>query len=220
MSDLELDAETPFLAALRNPIVQAFESQRAANPVGTKTVGPAAGPLTIYRLGHGHDHRGATWFDPINQVVWLCGYRLHRSGAPDDAFPYFRGLIRNCLILPTVDDYEELFADRGRRFAETVNDGAQTLLAMARSHPGSESVGLLGGDQPAGVVVEVVETLEETYVSMSVRGLDHTRLVIILQAFYPEASFAEWELIDRLPTRPIRAEQAEIAYRILREETS
>jgi hypothetical protein len=149
-------------------------------------------------------------------VVWLCAYRLHRSGEPEDAFPYFRQLIGAGRIIPTREDYRALFEDRGNRFAETAQQDAQALLALARSEPGTEHVGILGGEERTGVIVEVVETLEETYVAFSVGRMDPTRPVIILRAFYSDVAFNEWELVDRLPTRPLRVDQGEIAYRLLR----
>jgi hypothetical protein len=180
-------------------------------------VGPAAGELTVYRLGYGHDHRGATWYDQAERVVWLCAYRLHRSGEDDDAFPYFHELISTGTLLPTVDDYAALFDDRGRRFTETLYEDAQELLSRARSSPGVEQVGVLGGEQSTAVVVEVVDTLRETHVAFSVARMTTSRLVMILGAFDTEAAFSDWELVDTFPTRPLRIDEGEICYRILRE---
>jgi len=196
--------------------VHGFENQRAANPLGTRTVGPAAGEITLYRLGYGHDHRGATWHDEAYRVVWLCAYRQHRSGDDDDAFPYFHELIHAGTILPTEDDYVALFDDRGRRFTETLYDDAQELLARARSTPGAEQSGILGGEEATAVVVDAVDTLEETYVAFSVSGMNTGRLVMILGAFDVEAAFSDWELVATFPTRPLRVEHGEICYRIMR----
>lgn len=212
-SDLNLEPTTDFSAAAAHPIVHALESQRSTNPRGGKTVGPAAGEHTIYRLGHGNDHRGATWFDESNGVLWLCAYRLHRSGEADDAFPYFHELIQSANIWPTENDYEALFLDRDRRFVETLPQDAQVLLARARSNPGVEQTGVIGGEEATGVLVEVVETLEETYVVFSLAQKDYTRIVLILEAFYPDHSFNDWELLTALPTRTLRPN--EVCYRIL-----
>ena len=211
-----LQSDTLFVDSREHPIVRAFENQRSEDPIGTRTVGPAAGELTIYRLGLGNDHRGATWHDQAEAVVWLCAYGLHRSGEDDDAFPYFHELIASGLILPTEDDYTALFDDRGRRFADTLYEDAQQLLAQARSNPGIEQIGVLGGEQSAAVAVEVVDTLEETYVAFSAVGIDTTRLLMILGAFDLEAKFSDWELVGRFPTRALRAAEGEICYRILR----
>lgn len=216
VSDLGFEASTGFADARAHPIVHAFESQRAANPIGTRTVGPAAGDLTVYRLGYGHDHRGATWHDETERVVWLCAYRLHRSGEDDDAFPYFHELIAANILLPTEDDYAPLFDDRGRRFTDTLYEDAQRLLTLARSNPGVEHVGVLGGEETTAVVVEVVDTLEETYVAFSAARMNTSRVVMIVGAFDVEAAFSDWEWVNSLPTRGLRAESGEICCRILR----
>jgi hypothetical protein len=213
-NDLNLDLNTDFFVALPHPIVHAFENQRSASPVGTKTVGPAARERTIYRLAYGDDHRGATWFDETERVVWLCAYRLHRSGNADDAFPYFHDLIRSGEIMPTEDDYEALFLDRDRRFVETMSADAHALLERARSNPGVEQVGLIGGEETTGIVVEVVETLEETHVAFALSVGDYRRIILLLAAFYPAATFSDWELVTNLPTRSLR--ENEMCYRILR----
>lgn len=213
--DLNFPPTVEFVDARSHPIVQAFESQRSTSRTGTRTVGPASGERTIYRLAYGHDHRGATWFDRHEQVVWLCAYGFHRSGEADDAFPYFHDLIRAGGILPTDDDYEALFRDRALRFAETLPQDAQALLAKARSNPGVEEVGLLGGRETTSVAVEVVETMEETHVAFSLAQIgDYTTIVLILTAFFPEATFNEWEQVLRFPTRPLSHD--EVCYRIFR----
>jgi hypothetical protein len=212
--DLNFDQETEFSPALSHPIVDAFKNQRSLQPTGSKTVGPVSGEHTIYRLGSGHHHRGATWFDQHERVVWLCAYRLHRSGHPDDAFPYFNKLIRSGRIMPTRVDYETLFTERDRRFVETLSQDAQALLARAHTNPGVEVVGLIGGEERTGVIVQIVETLEETNVAFALATMDYTRIVLILAAFIPEATFKEWELVPALPTRSLR--EKEVCYRILR----
>jgi len=118
--------------------------------------------------------------------------------------------------MPTEEDYESLFEDQGYRFVETLYEDAQMLLERARSDPGVEVVGVLGGEEPTGVFVEVVDTLEETYVTFSVAQMDPTRLVLLLGAFYLDATFNEWELVETLPTRPLRKSEGEVCYRILR----
>jgi len=215
VEDLGLAATADFAEARKHQIVSAFERQRSGNPLGTKTVGPAAGDATVYRLAHGDD-RGATFYDKENRVVWLCACRRHRSGDPEDAFPYFHELINAGRIEPTEKDLVALLRDRSRRFVETLAEDAQALLERARSNPGVEHAGLLGGEQLAGVAVDIVEVLEETYVAFSVRGMDYGRLLLILGAFYPDATFKEWELVAALPTRALSALEGEVCYRILR----
>jgi hypothetical protein len=213
VADLGFEPSTTFADARAHTIVRAFESQRASDPIGTRTVGPAAGDQTVYRLGYGNDHRGATWHDEAERVVWLCAYGLHRSGEEDDAFPYFNELIRHGVLLPTEEDYAALFDDRDQRFADTLYDDAQECLSRARSNPGVEQIGILGGEQRTAVVVNVVETLEEIYVAFSVAQVNTERLVIILSAFDDDAQFSDWEWVETFPTRQL--DNGEICCRIL-----
>jgi len=184
-------------------IVDAFRVKRDVYPDGGKTVGPANGDLTLYRLAKGDDHRGATWFDARVGVVWLCAERFHRSGTANDAFPYFHALIKSRQIWPTREDYEWLELDRAERLAERLPEAAQELLAHARANPNQEHRAVIGQGQ-VGVVVEIVETLEETYVAFSVASIgDPTRVIALLAAFYPGRDFGEWQYRNRLPTRPL-----------------
>lgn len=214
--DLERAPNTAFEEALSHDIVRGFVNQRRQEHLGTKIVGPAAGERTLYRLAYGEDHRGATWYDAAENVIWLCAYGLHRSGEADDAFPYFSQLMAAGTIMPTVQDYTSLFRDRGRRFAETVATDAAALLAQARAEPGREHKGILGGAQHAGVVVNVVDTLEETYVAFPVPAVEgYARILVMLRAFFVDAAFSDWELVDALPTQQLDDANGEICYRIL-----
>ena len=92
VDDLQFEAGAGFDEALRHPIVEAFAKKRLTNTGEGKTVDPEAGAETLYHLGSGDRHRGATWWDAENKVVWLCGYGRHESGAVDDAFQLFKQL--------------------------------------------------------------------------------------------------------------------------------
>src|SRR4051794_6987639 len=99
--DLGADADRAFDDSLaRDVIVKAFKREHEFKAEGAKQVSPLSSGDTVWRLAHQHDHRGAAWYDEANAVIWLCGYRLHQSGAPDDAFPYFKDLDANGLLLP------------------------------------------------------------------------------------------------------------------------
>jgi hypothetical protein len=94
---------------------------------------------------------------------------------------------------------------------------AQELLSRARSSPGVEQVGVLGGEHSATVAVEVVATLEDIYVAFSALGVDTARLLMILHAFDLQARFSNWELVAQFPTRSLRVTEGEICYRLLRD---
>lgn len=216
--DLGEAADTPISDLLDQEIVKALVKDRATSPTGGKTVGPAAGADTYARLGYGDDHRGATWWDSANKVVWLCAYHgRHRSGEADDPFKkHFPELIAADAMKPAADDYERLFEERDERFDDFVFSDAQELLAVARSDPGKEHHRVLGGEASAGCLVEVVSTLEETYVAFFPLEAGYERFLKILAAFFPDARFEDWEPVDALPTRGLDLDRGEVCYRQLR----
>lgn len=110
---------------------------------------------------------GSFLCDPDEKVVWLLAYGLHRSGEPEDAFPYFKQLDSEGRLLPTFDDYKALEKDRGRRFVEQATRVVPRLMEQARQHPDAEQSASIGGSAEIGVAMEVVETLEEVYLRVS-----------------------------------------------------
>jgi hypothetical protein len=215
--DLETSRNTPIGDLLDLPIVKALIKDRATDPDAGKTIGPEAGEDTIRRLGYGHDHRWATWWDRSEMVVWLCAYHGgHRSGAADDPFKkHFPELIAAKRMKPTATDYEALFAERDERFVDLVRGDAQALLADARREPGTEKRAVVGGEASVGCLVEVVETLEETYVAFFIEEVTYERFVILLNAFYV-SRFEEWEHVDEMPHRAIGEASGEVCYRYLK----
>jgi hypothetical protein len=87
--DLGRSPDTNFGDLLGVEIIKAFIARRRERHDNTREVAPLTSGKTVWRLSRGHDHRGATWYDPDDKVVWLLAYGLHRSGEPEDAFPYF-----------------------------------------------------------------------------------------------------------------------------------
>lgn len=212
--DFDRPADEAFENLLGIPIVRALVVKRAPTRTGGKTVGPRAGERTLYHLGQGDDHRGATWWDSRHDVVWLCAYREHRSGAPNDAFPYFRELISAGRIMPTRIDYESLGADRSARaVANAVREG-QRLLTEARVSLGREVRGVVAL-QDVGVVVEMVETMTETCVAINVRRITPEELQLVLLGIYPDREFDEWDGGRSFPTRPLDLEAPEMCWSIL-----
>lgn len=215
VEDLDRDADTPFEDLLNQDIIKGFVGKRSSDPTDTRKVEPLTSGREVYTLGFGHRHRGATWHDEANRVIWLCAYGQHESGAADDAFPYFKQLDTEGRLLPMRGDYEGLIEDRNRRFADTVVDDAQRLLAEALEEPGIEKPAVLAGSVGVGVAVEVVETLEETYVAIRAHDLRPGWLDIVLAAFFPDCDSRSWEWTDSFPTRSLRDD--ELCYRHLRE---
>lgn len=215
VEDLRRKPDTPFEDLLGQDIVKGFVGKRSTDPADTRKIEPLTSGREVYTLGYGHRHRGATWHDEQNGVIWLCAYGRHESGALEDAFPYFKKFDAEGRLLPTRDDYERLIADRNRRFADSVVSDAQALLAAAREEPGVEKPGVLAESVGVGVAVEVVETLEETDVAIRATDLRPGWLDIVLAAFFPDVDLRAWEPTDSFPTRALRKD--ELCYRHLRE---
>lgn len=214
--DLGHEPDATFAELLAYDIVQAFCAERHNKVRGSNTVGPAAGAKTATVLRRGNDHRGATWYDESENVVWLCGYARHRSGEPDDAFPYFQSLIVADRLLPDEDDDVALIEDRADRFALVVGPESEALLAEARNDPGVEKRALIGTTQPVGLLVHVVETLEETFVALTGTS-DIAQIQVLLVALYPTRAFEDWEYADALPTRSLDHAAGEFCLKILHE---
>jgi hypothetical protein len=202
--------------AQRHEIVRAFCRKRSDSPTGTGSVGPAAGERTLHPLRQGHDHRGATWFDREERVVWLCACGSHRSGEADDAFQHFAALIQNGLIYPEAEDYERLNDERAERFAALAPSELAELLTAAEARAGEEVRAVIGGIEELGIVVVVVETLDELFVACSRAALaDPTRVTIILGALCPDRAWEEWDSVKEIPTRTLPLD--EIGFCIVRE---
>lgn len=196
--DLGRSPETNLEDLLGVEIVKAFIARRRERHDNTREVAPLTSGRTVWRLSRGHDHRGATWYDPDEKVVWLLAYGRHRSGEPDDAFPYFKQLDSEDRLFPTLDDYTALENDRGRRFVEHVTRVVPPLMERAKDQPEVEQSSSIGGSAEIGVAMEVVETLEEVYLRVSPLNLRPAWLEIILAAVFGDRA---WEVTDRFPNR-------------------
>jgi hypothetical protein len=113
--------------------------------------------------------------------------------------------------MPTVDDYDRLFEERDKEFDDFVLTDAQEALAEARKNQGTEVKGRIGGKVGAGVVVEVVETLEEIFVAFKWEDIeDHVVLTKLLAAF-AGSSWEEWQPAQH-PTRDLDEEAGETCF--------
>jgi len=212
-----MTTDTSFEEALWHPIVEAFLSKRLADTGSGKTVGPKAGEKTLFRLASGEDHRGATWFDADQRVVWLCTYGWHRSGERNDAFQVFHRLIENSEIYPTADDYQRLFLDRERRFTDLAMRHAraareeamaslQTIIEVQLGHP-------LDRQLEVRIVADVVADIAEISVAFKPIGLNERQIVFVIRSFAPEPEVMEWDVSESLAGAPLRP--GEIAFQLL-----
>lgn len=103
-------------------IVNALITERRNKATDTRQVSPLTCGQQVWVLSRGHDHRGGTFFDEQERVIWLVAYRVHRSGSEDDFFPYCKNLDRQDRLLPDEADYERLIRDRDQRFCTSCFD--------------------------------------------------------------------------------------------------
>lgn len=197
--DLDRRGDTPFENLLGIEIVKALVARRRDRYDNSRQVTPLSSGKIVWRLARGHDHRGATWYDDQERVVWLLAYRRHRSGDPADAFPYFKKLDAEGRLMPSLADRESLELDRGRRFVEQVMRLVPRLVERARENPEVEQHASIGGTAHVGVAMEIVDTLSETYLRISPLNLRPAWLEIVLAAVFGDRA---WEVTDRFPGRP------------------
>lgn len=166
----------------------------------------------VWVLAHQHHHRGATWYDDYEEVVWLLAYGRHRSGADDDFFPHCRALDAEGRLLPTVADRVALLRERDRRFVDAVRVEAPAILHEARSTPGEHRY-LLGDDVAAAIAIEVDDELGVEAITLAFRldAIDWDWVPIMLAAF----ASGEWEPVGRMPSRELKP--GEIAMTVMLE---
>jgi hypothetical protein len=135
------------------------------SPDGQKRIQSIDHPL-VYRLRISN-HRGATWVDDENDVVWLCGVHRREAGSDDDAFEYFRALHIDGSLLPTEEDLLRLQSERVYVVYRELARGLRELLDEALGSVGTEVSTELCGWLPARVLV-IESDLQEVWCALSV----------------------------------------------------
>lgn len=171
---------------------KAHRRSRRRRPWGR---GPAIGRSTSF--GGGQRHRGATLFDSVEKVVWLCAYGFHTSGEPDDAYRLFAALIDSKAIEPTADDYRRLGRERARRYRDLVRPRSDVLVQLAADRPGLAVAGLIGRQLPARLTASIDDDLLDLAVAFPTAMLDERRLHLALAALAADPEPA-WEVIGEL----------------------
>lgn len=211
VDDLGLRVDQGFDSWRKHEIVEAFVSKRVDRSYDTRDVNGLQHGHQVWVLARGHDHRGATWFDEKNRVVWLLAYRLHRSGQDDDFFPFCRGL--GDALYPTVTDYEGLFRDRDHRVAALIRIEAPLALHKAAETPGEERRFKIGGEYGASVAVWHEEDIDATETIVAIRADCPKEYVMAVLAALRGSS--NWQPAYKLPSRELAAD--EIAFSFLRD---
>ncbi|HXB16392.1 MAG TPA: hypothetical protein VNV44_11695 [Solirubrobacteraceae bacterium] len=208
--DLNADPDSDFDAVAGLEIVKAFVKDRETHATASKEVSPLTCGHPVYRLAYGNDHRGATLHDDVDEVVWLLAYGRHRSGEPDDFFPACKALDAEGRLMPTEQDYERMFDERGERFAAAVVHEAPVILSEARAADGEHRC-TVGGELGIGLSIEVDEELDATAITVAflVDGFETVEQAMLLLA---ALSPGRWEMIGAMPSREL--EPGEVAYTV------
>lgn len=195
--DLGAGEDAAFEDVAGHEIVKTFVKDRLKRFEDTRQVAPLSSGREVWVLARGNDHRAGTWYDEVHRVVWLLAYGRHRSGEPEDFFPFCKELDARDELLPDKLDYRRLFADRDLRFAAAVRIEAPLILKRAREE-GTEQRCVLGGEYGAAVAVEVSDDLEATTIAFKVATVPFDYLPLILAAFHPDS---DWDDASAMPSR-------------------
>jgi hypothetical protein len=137
--DLSAGVDSEFEATENGrPIVKAFVRERKTKASSTRQVRPLTNGQPVWVVGHGDKHRGGTWYDRDNGVIWLVACGGHRSGATGDFYPYCKQLDADDRLLPSEGDYKRLFDEQDTRFGEMLRVQGPIILRQARERPGAE----------------------------------------------------------------------------------
>lgn len=208
--DLNAASDADFEAISGLEIIKAFVKDRSSQPTSSRQVSPLTCGQRVWRLGYGHDHRGATLYDADADVIWLVAYGRHRSGQADDFFPYCKALDAEERLLPTENDYLRMFKERDGRFVNAVSVEAPIIISEARAAAGEHKC-VVGGELGVGVSIEVAEELDATAITVAFLASDIETIEqgqVLLAALSP----GKWEMIGRMPSRELEA--GEVAFTI------
>jgi hypothetical protein len=168
MEDLGVVDDAPFESFRDVEIVKALISDRPL--IDTRQVSPLMCKQEVWVLPRGNDHRGATVFDDVEKVVWLVAAGLHRSGEPNDFFPYCKEIDADRRLLPTADDYETLIIERDARIIEAIVVEAPLILDEARAAEGEIRVEI--ARREVALSIEVAAELEAITVAFDLERVE------------------------------------------------
>jgi hypothetical protein len=193
------------------PIVRAFVERRSQRPVGQEIITGLTSKIVAFSLHSGED-RGATWHDEEAGIVWLLAARFHRSGKPEDAYPYFRELDAINRLLPTADDYVALARSIAPTLAKSLLEEVPGIKDEALSNPEVVVEARLGGR----IGVRLVYEGPEPYI-LTVAISQHLRpgeleipadwLAMVAAAFFQLTPFERLEMTSDLGGDQLRSDE-------------
>lgn len=138
----------------RHPILRRFARQRALDPRGTEPTQNVAGE--VYNLHAKNPTRGVTWYDTEANVVFLLAVSLIHD------YTEFERRSAAGTLMPTEADYADVagyrdpFDGGDLDFLAVAGPQAEALVESALATPGRLVTGVLGGELPTCVQVEVI----------------------------------------------------------------
>ena len=157
--DLGTDLDEPLLDELRRVAPH--------SPAGQKRILSIDHPL-LYRI-RVSAHRGATWVDEDDEIVWLCAARRREDGSADDAYAWFADLHARGELLPSADDRLRDRAEAAIRLQRGLAAELLHLFNRAHAEKGTEQRADLGDWLPCRVLV-IGGEVEEIWCALSVRA--------------------------------------------------
>ena len=157
--------------------------------MGQEAIQGLTSKIVAYSL-HAGDDRGLTWYHERAGAVWLLASRFHRSGKPDDAYPYFRELDAKGRLLPSREDAEALARSRVPSLAKALFEDVPGMRSRAFDKPGYVVGGIIGGririraladpDDPDRLLVAISMKLLPGELSLPTEWL-----IVVAAAFFP-----------------------------------
>jgi hypothetical protein len=210
LEDLGVDVGNPNLVD-QHEILRVFHTKRFNVPTGQETIGGLACNAVVYSL-HASRWRGATWHQESRETVWLLAARLHCSGEPDDAYPYFRQLAKSRHLLPTREDLEAAEDDLRQTLARSLRDEVPALLDMARSQPRMVLAGVLADRIDVRVIAEPGDpSITTVAISQRIRpgeiDVPPDWVLIVAAAFLPGTPADRLSITWELGAEPLRPDE-------------
>jgi hypothetical protein len=195
--DLGCASGTPFEDLPDDGAIRAFKKNRSETATGTRQVSPLTQGMEVWVLSAGAKLRGGTWYEPVDSVIWLVAVGPHKSGQPNDFFPYCKALDADGRLAPTIEDVTAMLLERDARIMEAIAIEGPLVLQHARE--AGHEVKVRIGHQPAAIGIEAAAELEAITVAFDAGSLDFDLVPIILQAIQP----GEWDVADSMPSRAL-----------------
>lgn len=159
LSPEDAGREAQYLCAAHVAVRGFYTKRQGAPGEGENLL--AVVPYGHVKTLHVGQARGATIYDPDEDVCWLLAYgETHAVGERRDSYNDFVRLSDRDELLPTPNDYEALQSVTAASLMDELRDHGTKLLTAATEKPGHEAVSsfelVSGDDARVAVSVELI----------------------------------------------------------------